>query len=83
MRDFDSMAGLDEDECPVHGAEVVREYDFGMNDARVVKWACRCCCCFIGDSQVDDGTYHTNYKSAEGRARLKVAAEDAWQKSFA
>ena len=73
MKTHDSMNGLDFDECPVHSEELTREYDFGMNDARVYKWACGCCACQIGDSLNDCGTYHTDYNSAAGRARLGVA----------
>ena len=73
LADRDSMLGHEMDECPNHGAEVVKEYDFGMMDAVVVKWGCGCCACYLGDSLDDDGTYHANYRSAEGRARLHVA----------
>lgn len=73
MKNHESMAGLDFDACPVHNAEIKREYDFGMMDAKVVKWECGCCACQVGDDLDDAGTYHTDYASAAGRARLGVA----------
>ena len=73
MKNHDSMKGLDIDTCPVHGTEIDREYHFGQRDTTVWKWECGCCACQIGDALNDDGTYHTNYPDAAGRARLGVA----------
>lgn len=73
MKDFDTMKGFDFDACPVHGVDLAKEYDFGMQDARVYKFECGCCACTIGDALDDDGTYHTDYASAAGRARLGSA----------
>lgn len=73
MKDHAPMTGYDFDTCPVHETEIKAEYDFGMNDARVTKWECGCAACQIGDSLDDCGTYHTNYPSAAGRARMASA----------
>lgn len=76
MKDYDSMWELDMDTCPVHDAELKKEYDFGTLDAKVYKWECGCCGCTVGD--MDQGTYHTDYGSACGRARLAVARAKVW-----
>ncbi len=73
MKDFDTMAGHERDTCPVHGAAEKAEYQFGLHDATVIKWRCGCCACWIGDALDDEGTYHTSYSAAAGRARLGVA----------
>ena len=73
MKNHDTMAGNEIDTCPVHGHEMANEYHFGQRDATVIKWECGCCACYIGCALEDDGTYHTNYASAAGRARLGVA----------
>jgi transcription initiation factor TFIIIB Brf1 subunit/transcription initiation factor TFIIB len=77
LADYASMADHDPDACPEHGRPAVKEYDFGLRDATVVRWACGCCGCFIGDSLDDAGTYHRSYASAQGRARLAVARANA------
>ncbi len=82
MKNFDSMKGFDIDTCPVHGDEIKAEYDFGMTDARVTKWECGCCACQIGDALDDDGTYHTNYRCAAGRARLGVKLAEKADRAF-
>ena len=81
MRDGQRIDGWAEIEsCPEHGADCVAEYDFGMNDATVIKFACGCCvvCC-------EDGTaaYRTSYRAAEGQARFIVAKGRLDNQAFA
>ena len=62
-------------ECPNHGAEITREYTFGMQDATVYKFGCGCCA--VGLDDMDDPIYAPDYPTAAGIARLKVAHERA------
>lgn len=78
MKNYDSMKGHDAEACPVHDAPATKSYDFGMGDAEVVKFRCGCFACFVGDSLDDDGTYHTDWGSAQGRARFAVAKASTW-----
>ncbi len=69
---------FDGDTCPQHGTELRAEYDFGMHDARVYTFTgCRCAVCCVIDA-IQDATYHTDYNSAAGRARLAAKMNAAW-----
>ena len=78
MKNWESMRGVDSDVCPNHGKEEIREYTFGMMDARVIKWGCGCCATFGDGCTSYEGQYFTNYPDAAGQARLMVAMAAAW-----
>ena len=62
-------------DCPAHGSQIRKEYDFGKRDATVVVFSgCKCACRINNWNEV---TYFTDYKAAAGSAEL-VKAANRW-----
>ncbi len=62
------------DECPKHGGEVKKEYDFGMSDATVYTYfGCKCATVLQKDLGGFEGTAALcdSYNEAAGIARLQ------------
>jgi hypothetical protein len=62
------------DECPVHGGEMKKEYNFGIhNDATIfTHHGCRCCVMISHDlgGYVNDSAYLGSYDELKGCAVL-------------
>lgn len=57
------------DNCPAHGNEIRKEYDFGRRDATVITFqGCKCACVI---NSWNDVTYYESYNLAEGKATLE------------
>ncbi len=59
-------------ECPVHRAEPKAEYDFGMMDATLTVYECRCCSVHL-EGGMSEEWYFKSYEYAEGFARLAAS----------
>ena len=58
----------DGDTCPIHGTEVRKDYDFGLNDATVTVFSgCKCAVCV---NSWNDAYYYTSYTAAAGKATM-------------
>jgi hypothetical protein len=70
------------DACPIHNADSVREYTFGMDDATVVTFTCGCAAYFANTGFNDPGLLFPDYAGAAGAARLRVASESAFANRY-
>ena len=64
------------DECPAHGNEVRKEYDFGQRDATIYTF-CGCKCAVLIGRDVAgfeyEPIYCTSYNEASGTARMQAS----------
>jgi hypothetical protein len=67
--------GAYDDCCPVHGACVKAEYDFGRGDCHVLTFGCGCA---AYANTWNEQFYYESYSLAVGRARLTVASNKVW-----
>jgi len=74
-------AAMATDTCPLHGGTETNEYDFGMQDATIIKFSCGCCA--VLDDWGDCVGMFTSYGEAESTARYMVAKGSVDNAAFA